>query len=1245
MRQLIKLLSIGSIVFLLSLSSFSQQTNEMQKFLEKAAAYEENAPDSALIYYRKVIPDLIYNSESFNNWINEANNSVKYFVAVALAQSGRIEISKGQKTKGINNLELSFEIASNINNDALSIFCSDNLAVAYAQAKSYEKAITYFKHSQFLYEKTNNINGIAYCLGNIGAIYANMDNLYGAATYYEQLLNLQRKSGQGIGSVSDILNIAMLYTRLNENSKAFRFWEMALKESLETNNKQYLGLIYSNLGSIHYKTTQYDRALVFYNKFLEHSEETQNLRDIVLALNNIAIIQFHKNNLNESVQYWELALQKAMQTGQGQVVFDALINLSNIYNLLGNHNQSIIYYEQYLALAKQINDPVFTARSLIGMAEIQFQAGNYNKSRDYYIEAYDTYNTTKKFAEASKINNLIAQTYIREYKINEGIAQYRNALDYNLHSDSLILADTYHGMADAFRMLRQFESADIYYQAALKIYTFKNKTDKAASIINAMAYMQEVNGDLPKAVVLYEQALSMAAASGNKEAGAAIYNNLGVVYRQLGDLPRARNSYLKAMTIYEQINNQDAIAYCYNNLGIIYELSGDLENASIYYEKSLTIKKNTLDVQGLSTSLLNIGNIQKLQGNFDKARDYYEQALALSEQINDSQGIAVVLANLAALYIEIGDYYKTIAYANQSKQISEAGGFLSSLRESYRQLAWAYAAINDNTQAEEAYLKVTSINHEEIDRNFSILSESEKEMFFKTVENDFARFHSFALERFDENPSISIHVYNNLLKNKGLLLKSSTAMRNAILGSKNEFLIKTFDLWIQLKQEIARLYTLPVSERDTDVEQLEEQANSLERTLVRNSAEFSQFDKSVNVYWEDIKNKLEANEAAIEFTNFKHLQGEVIYCALIITKKSDYPVMIPLFKESQLESLMGAFAGNNYQYINNIYGRLVQPEVKLYELIWMPLVKYLTGVNKVYISPSGLLHKVSFAAISKGQSGYIIDDYEIYNLSTTAHSLALMDVVIDENKALALFGGINYTINSKNKSWKYLPGTLEEIDIIEKIASNTITDIKRIAGNYATEEMFKEYAPHSNILHIATHGFFYPDPELIDNLMDFEIQFEDVQFRGGTPSFGFNNFVRNNNPLMRSGLVFAGVNDYWTGEKEISGDDGVLTALEVINIDLRKTELVVMSACETGLGEIKGSEGVYGLQRSFKMAGASYLIMSLWQVPDKETSEFMSLFYEFLSSGNSLTKAFAKTQKIMREKYDPYFWAAFVLIE
>jgi len=252
-----------------------------------------------------------------------------------------------------------------------------------------------------------------------------------------------------------------------------------------------------------------------------------------------------------------------------------------------------------------------------------------------------------------------------------------------------------------------------------------------------------------------------------------------------------------------------------------------------------------------------------------------------------------------------------------------------------------------------------------------------------------------------------------------------------------------------------------------------------------------------------------------------------------------------------------------------------------------------------------------------------------------------------------LFGGVDYNTDSTKKEiWSYLEGSKTETQAINQIVSKKKKDVSYYSGSNATEELFKSTAPKGTVLHIATHGFFYADPELIEEktVVSSEEEDEDLAFRGGKEGFGVKSFVMNKNPLMRSGIVLAGANDVWnrTSMKDAEGnsiEDGVLTAQEVITIDMRNTELVVLSACETGLGDIKGAEGVYGLQRSFKMAGVNYLIMSLWEVPDAETAEFMTAFYKNLAKSGDIKESFSKTQLEMRFKYDPYYWAAFVLIE
>jgi len=193
-----------------------------------------------------------------------------------------------------------------------------------------------------------------------------------------------------------------------------------------------------------------------------------------------------------------------------------------------------------------------------------------------------------------------------------------------------------------------------------------------------------------------------------------------------------------------------------------------------------------------------------------------------------------------------------------------------------------------------------------------------------------------------------------------------------------------------------------------------------------------------------------------------------------------------------------------------------------------------------------------------------------------------------------------------------------------------------LSKNEATEENFKKLSGNSpNILHIATHGFFY---ENLNRNVQFETNLStEDQYRLAE------------DPLLRSGLIMAGANYAWKNSSNPPNEieDGILTAMEISNLDLSNTDLVVLSACETGLGDIEGSEGVYGLQRAFKMAGVDKLIMSLWQVPDEETADFMQLFYEKWLNERTVRDAFIDTQREMYLKYknEPLKWAAFVLLE
>lgn len=349
-----------------------------------------------------------------------------------------------------------------------------------------------------------------------------------------------------------------------------------------------------------------------------------------------------------------------------------------------------------------------------------------------------------------------------------------------------------------------------------------------------------------------------------------------------------------------------------------------------------------------------------------------------------------------------------------------------------------------------------------------------------------------------------------------------------------------------------------------------------------------------------------------------------MYAAIVLLPNDSTPHFIPLFEEKQLQSLLRSCSKqvNTAAAINKLYR-----EDFLYGLIWNPIEKYLTGVHRVYYAPSGLLHRIAFQALRDESSHLLIDKYQLNQVLST-RLVALPVQVAKKPASAAIWGNIQYglqteaiasrgfetsfnemdntassfnfyawdTRESRGKEWKSLAGTGLEINNITKELMQAGAATAIDSGTVATEEAFKALDGRSSqVLHLATHGFFLPVPQnRPDNSLD----------------AGNNAFTTQQNPMFRSGLVLAGGNYAWKGGAAIPGkEDGILTAYEIAQMDLSNTDLAVLSACETALGDLHGNEGVIGLQRAFKMAGVKQLIVTLWRVPDKETSELMTIFY------------------------------------
>lgn len=367
---------------------------------------------------------------------------------------------------------------------------------------------------------------------------------------------------------------------------------------------------------------------------------------------------------------------------------------------------------------------------------------------------------------------------------------------------------------------------------------------------------------------------------------------------------------------------------------------------------------------------------------------------------------------------------------------------------------------------------------------------------------------------------------------------------------------------------------------------------------------------------------MKANEAAIEIIRIKkNIRNDSIwYAALMVTPNTDLPKLIVLNNGKELEGKLFKL------YINSI--KFKRTDKQSFANFWAPIHEQLNTTEKVYLSCDGIYNKVNISSLyNPATNDYLLDNVIVHNVTNTIELTEEPNPInLDANFNIELIGNPAFSKSGEdNHSISDLPGTKIEIELIDSLAKSMNINSLTFLGTRASEENIKKIES-PNILHIATHGFFLADNTPNEDMYSME-----------------------NNPLMRSGLLFSGSAQFFRGDhirfnNSQDAEDGILTAYEAMNMNLTGSDIVILSACETGLGEVKNGEGVYGLQRAIEIAGARSVLMSLWKVDDKVTKELMVSFYQNIFNGVDKFEALNLAQKKIKEQHNnPYYWGAFIL--
>ncbi len=822
-----------------------------------------------------------------------------------------------------------------------------------------------------------------------------------------------------------------------------------------------------------------------------------------------------------------------------------------------------------------------------------------------------------------------------EYKIAE--TSFLNALiHYKLadSTNSLAYAQTLNNLGLVYQYTGRYHESQKYLEPAIKIREERIKNSIMHGVsLNNMAVMYKEAGKFNEAEKYIGLASNALNAGGHQATigYALVLNNRAMLYHATGRLDKAEATMKQALEVARQILKETYSNYIKLkiNLAYIYRDEKKYAEAEALFLEAIKIKEKKLGAshpdyahlkRGLADLYMDMGKKEEVEKNLSTACNIYKTKFG-----DKHPATLATQQDLASFYRTEGKKEKALEMMNSAITISKEIYGLNHPQhvKAIENLALAQWANDKNDEAAANFTTVITKTTEYIDEYFASLSEVEKTKFWDKITPRFHRFNSFVMSNYEKDKSLLSTSFNNQIHNKALLLNSSSKVRNQVLQSNDADLIETYYDWQSAKEQLGRAYSLSneeVKNEGINIDSLETKTEQLEKKLATKSTLFNE-SKEKKVSFSDVVSKLNADEALVEIIQVNKFD-------LKFTGKTSYLVLIT--NVSGNIDVVNLEDGNNIENfgINNYRTKIqtIKPDNESFALLWEPIEKKLGGKKKVYVSPDGIYNQVSLLTLKDANNKYLIDKYSVVLLGNTKDIIKIKNS--GKGNVLKTAYLLGFPTYGTDDIIAALPGTKKEVENLSKILKAAKYNTEVVMNDKATEESAK--GANAEVIHFATHGFFLADVD--------EVEADKV--------LGVETSNAKKNPLLRSGLMLANCEKVFdeTGES-LGANNGILTAYEVMNMSLEKTDLVVLSACETGLGQIKQGEGVYGLQRSFLVAGAKSIIMSLWEVSDDATMELMTNFYtNYVKSGNK-QEAFLLAQKAIKTKYkEPFYWGAFVLI-
>jgi CHAT domain-containing protein/Flp pilus assembly protein TadD len=830
--------------------------------------------------------------------------------------------------------------------------------------------------------------------------------------------------------------------------------------------------------------------------------------------------------------------------------------------------------------------------------------------------------------------------------------------------------------------LNRYDQADSLWQISLELRE-QHLPDSHAAILNSLRYLSFiylVRGQYAQAEALLRRSLVGWEQSRPQDTSFAanMLTRLGVICMNQSRTGAAQEFYERALSLITTVSSPDikVANALHHNLAYLYALQKKYAEAENMWLSLVAFLENTDDTtsENLAAAFVNLAELCDELGRFGKAEAYLQKALTQNERLHglDSYPVAIVLTSLGNSLMEQGKLREAADTYQRSLTIKReaVGATDRSVANTLIMYSQVERELGNIEKSLSLALESFTIRRHNFVNNYWVLPEGDAIDYSTVMRGSASAFFAAFAQRSDWDDATNHEAADIILATKGQVTDCMFDRQQSVTSSDDPELRELLDRYSSTAQMISQLYLRGPGAGDPA--QYRNQRDSLTRIrgdleiqIALRSGDFMIKRDSYDIRWEKIRSLLPANSSLIEyvkleFSSLRDSSATGHYFVLVMRPHSE-PVVKHLGVAAQIDSMVAEYR-RLYENLSQAWPASSETQMErseavhelLYRQLVVPVEEHLVGAELVMLAPDGPLNLIAFGGLRDPSGPYLIEKYPLHYLAA-GRDLIRLGHRPSHGRGLLAFGGIDFgtaetdhrgetsdasatVAENENSGFVFrggltpLPYTKREVVRVAKLWEEFQKEPSQVVtGADAGEERFKQEAPGKRVIHCATHGFFGGGAS------------QDSEQGSESPG------SHADNPLVRSGLFFAGVNSRLMEAGDEFAEDGFLTALEVANLNLKGVEWVVLSACGSGLGEVQTGEGVYGLRRAFMMAGARTVISSLWSVPDKQTQSIMEQLY----SGKETNLAFAMQRIALKEieklrarglQEHPFPWSAFIAV-